>query len=140
VTGGNNGDDVQTAQRVGTFKTLVKAVQAAGLMDTLSGSGPFTLFAPTDDAFGRLAEGTLDGWMKDIPQLRSVLNCHLVYGKHMAADIEAMKSVKNLQGESLAIDITRGVRIRGAELIQTDIVADNGVIHVIDGVLTPGQT
>jgi len=130
---------VQTAQKAGTFKTLVKAVQAAGLTDTLSGPGPFTVFAPNDEAFGSLSEGAIEGLLKDIPRLRSVLNFHVVAGKHMAADIQKMTSVKNLQGASMAVDTSRGVRIHGAQVIQTDIQADNGVIHVVDSVLMPSE-
>ncbi len=128
---------VQTAQKVGTFKTLMKAVQAAGMMDTLSGPGPYTLFAPNDEAFDRLPEGTLERWMKDIPGLRSVLNCHVVQGSHMRAGIEASRSLQNMQGQTMTVDTGRGLRIDGAQVIQSDITADNGVIHVIDSVLMP---
>jgi len=128
---------VQTAVRAGSFQMLVKAVQSAGLAEALSGTGPFTLFAPNDAAFAKLPAGTVDGLLKDIPKLKDVLTYHVVAGKHMAADIAKQSSLKTLQGQSLTIETTGGVEVGGATVVQPDIQADNGVIHVIDRVIIP---
>ena len=116
---------------------LVKAVQSAGLADALSGTGPFTLFAPNDAAFAKLPAGTVDGLLKDIPKLKDVLTYHVVAGKHMAADIAKQSSLKTLQGQSLTVETTGGVEVGGATVVQPDIQADNGVIHVINRVIIP---
>jgi len=128
---------VQTAVRAGSFQMLVKAVQSAGLAEALSGTGPFTLFAPNDAAFAKLPAGTVDGLLKDIPKLKDVLTYHVVAGKHMAADIAKQSSLKTLQGQSLTIETTGGVEVGGATVVQPDIQADNGVIHVINRVIIP---
>ena len=128
---------VQTAVRAGSFQTLVRAVQGAGLADVLSGPGPFTVFAPNDAAFAKLPTGTVDGLLKDIPKLKNVLTYHVVAGKHMAADIAKQSSLKTLQGESLTVETTGGVKVGGATVVQPDIQADNGVIHVINRVMIP---
>ena len=128
---------VQTAVRAGSFQMLVKAVQTAGLGETLSGSGPFTVFAPNDAAFAKLPTGTVDGLLKDIPKLKNVLTYHVVAGKHMAADIAKQSSLKTLQGQSLSVETTGGVTVGGATVVQPDIQADNGVIHVINSVMIP---
>jgi uncharacterized surface protein with fasciclin (FAS1) repeats len=128
---------VQTAVKAGTFQTLVKAVQAAGLVDTFSGPGPYTVFAPNDSAFAKLPAGTLEGLLKDIPKLKDVLTYHVVAGRHMAAEVAKQSSLKTVQGQSIEVDATAGVRVGGATVIQPDIEADNGVIHVIDRVLLP---
>jgi len=128
---------VQTAVKAGTFQTLVKAVQAAGLVDTFSGPGPYTVFAPNDGAFAKLPAGTIEGLLKDIPKLKDVLTYHVVAGRHMAAEVAKQSSLKTVQGQSIEVDATAGVRVGGATVIQPDIEADNGVIHVIDRVLLP---
>ena len=133
---------VETAISAGTFKTLVKAVQAAGLAETLSGPGPFTVFAPTDEAFAKLPRGTIEGLLNDIPQLKQILTYHVVPGKMMAEDVTKMHELKTVQGQSLNVDASRwhmhrNVKISGADIIKPDIKADNGVIHVIDQVLMP---
>ncbi len=128
---------VQTAVQAGLFKTLVKAVQAAGLEGTLAGPGMFTLFAPNDNAFAKLPPGTVDGLLKDMPKLRDVLTYHVVPGKHMAADVARQRSLTTVQGQEIAVDASAGVKIDGATVIQPDIQADNGVIHVIDSVIMP---
>ena len=125
---------VQTAVAAGSFKTLVKAVQAAGLADTLSGPGPFTVFAPTDEAFAKLPAGTVEGLLKDIPKLKSVLTYHVVAGRMMAADVVKQSSLKTVQGQSISVDTKGGAKVNGANIIKTDIATDNGVIHVIDKV------
>jgi len=135
-------DIVDTAIAAGSFKTLVKAVQAAGLVETLKGKGPFTVFAPTDDAFAKLPKGTVEGLLKDIPKLKAVLTYHVVPGKVMAADVVKINSAKTVQGQNIRIDASRwhlhkNVKVNDANVIKTDIMTDNGVIHVIDKVILP---
>jgi uncharacterized surface protein with fasciclin (FAS1) repeats len=128
---------VETAIEAGQFNTLVAAVKAAGLVETLSGTGPFTVFAPNDAAFAKLPKGTVEGLLKDKAKLTAVLTYHVVSGKVMAKDIMKMKSAKTLQGGSLTIDTSDGVKVDGAKVIQADIEVSNGVCHVIDSVLMP---
>jgi len=131
-------DIVDTAINAGSFETLVAAVKAAGLVDTLKGKGPFTLFAPTDDAFAKLPEGTVDKLLKDVPQLKKILTYHVVSGKVMAADVSKMKSAKTVEGSEVKIDASKGVKINDSTVSKADVSADNGVIHIIDTVLMPG--
>jgi len=128
---------VETAAGSDQFKTLVTAVRAAGLLEVLQGSGPFTVFAPTDDAFGKLPAGTVEGLLKDLPRLKSVLTYHVVPGKVMAKDVAGVKSAKTVQGGELRINANHGVKINNATVTKADIQASNGVIHVIDTVLIP---
>jgi uncharacterized surface protein with fasciclin (FAS1) repeats len=128
---------VETAIAAGSFKTLVTAVKAAGLVETLSGKGPFTVFAPTDDAFAKLPAGTVEGLLKDIPKLKSVLTYHVVAGKVTAADVMKLTTAKTVQGQNVSIDTKAGVKIEGATVVKADVMADNGVIHVIDKVILP---
>ena len=135
-------DIVDTAVAAGNFKTLVTAVKAAGLVDTLKSKGPFTVFAPTDDAFAKLPKGTVEGLLKDIPKLKAVLTYHVVAGKVMAADVVKLKTAKTVQGQDVKIDaakwhLHKNVRINDANIVKADIVTDNGVIHVIDKVILP---
>lgn len=128
---------VEIAAGASQFKTLVKAVTAAGLVDTLQGSGPFTVFAPTDEAFAKLPAGTVEGLLKDLPKLKSILTYHVVPGKVLAKDVAGLKSAKTVQGGDLRVDASNGVKINNAKVAQADIEASNGVIHVIDTVLMP---
>ncbi|MBP9947703.1 MAG: fasciclin domain-containing protein [Vicinamibacteria bacterium] len=130
-------DIVDTAVAAGSFKTLAKALTAAGLIDTLKGAGPFTVFAPTDEAFAKLPAGTLDALLKDKAKLTAVLTYHVVAGKVMAADVVKLKSAKTVQGGSVTIDTTKGVKVDAANVVKTDIACSNGVIHVIDTVILP---
>lgn len=135
-------DIVDTAVAAGTFKTLVAAVTAAGLVDTLKGKGPFTVFAPNDEAFAKLPKGTVEGLLKDKPKLTAVLTYHVVAGKVMAADVVKLESAKTVQGQEVKIDASnwhlhKNVKINDAEVVKADIVTDNGVIHVINKVLMP---
>jgi uncharacterized surface protein with fasciclin (FAS1) repeats len=130
-------DIVDTAIAAGSFTTLVKAIQAAGLVDTLKGAGPFTVFAPTDEAFAKLPAGTLDALLKDTAKLTEVLTYHVVAGKVMAIDVVTLKDAKTVQGQTIKIDTTRGVKVDGANVVKTDIACSNGVIHVIDSVIIP---
>lgn len=118
-------------------KTLVAAVQAAGLVETLQGSGPFTVFAPTDEAFAKLPAGTVEALLADPAKLAGILKYHVVAGKVTAADVVKLTSAKTVQGQSLAIDAKDGVKVNDAKVVTADVMASNGVIHVIDTVLLP---
>ncbi len=128
---------VETAVAAGSFKTLVTAVQAAGLVDTLSGAGPFTVFAPTDEAFAKIPKETLDAVLADKAKLTSILTYHVVAGKVMASDVMGLTSAKTVQGDEVKIETADGVMVNDAKVVQTDIECTNGVIHVIDSVLMP---
>jgi uncharacterized surface protein with fasciclin (FAS1) repeats len=130
-------DIVDTAVDAGTFKTLATALQAAGLVDTLKGPGPFTVFAPTDEAFAKLPAGTLDSLLKDKAKLSAVLTYHVVAGRVRAADVAGLTEAKTVEGRSLRISTNGGVKVDNANVIKTDIEASNGVIHVIDSVVVP---
>ena len=129
-------DIVDTAVAAGSFKTLTTALGAAGLVDTLKGKGPFTVFAPTDEAFAKIPKADLDALLKDKAKLTAVLTYHVVPGAVMAKDVKAGK-VKTVQGGELTLATTGGVTVNGAKVIKADVTADNGVIHVIDTVLLP---
>ncbi len=131
-------DIVDTAVAAGSFNTLVQAVQAAGLVDTLKGEGPFTVFAPTDEAFAAVPEATLAALLADIDALTSVLTYHVVAGKVMAADVVGLESAETVQGQSVTITVNGDtVMIDEATVVQADIETSNGVIHVIDTVILP---
>lgn len=128
---------VQTAIDSGSFKTLVTALQTAGLVDTLNGDGPFTVFAPTDDAFAKLPEGMVENLLGNVDTLKKILTYHVVSGKVMANDIMNLKSLMTLQGEEIMVDTTNGVMVNDAMVTKADIECSNGVIHIIDTVLMP---
>jgi uncharacterized surface protein with fasciclin (FAS1) repeats len=129
---------VQVAQSAGDFETLVAAVQAAGLVETLSGEGPFTVFAPTDEAFAKLPEGTLEALLNDKDKLTAILTYHVVPGKVMAADVVGLSSATTVNGQNVSFKVMDGkVMINNANVVATDITASNGVIHVIDTVILP---
>ena len=138
---------VETAVSAGSFKTLVTAVKAAGLADALSGPGPFTVFAPSDLAFAKLPNGTVEGLLQDIPKLRSILTYHVVSGRVTAADVAKITSggqtpsVTTLQGSPIKLKmdgmVNKTVHVNEAKVISADINASNGVIHVIDQVILP---
>jgi uncharacterized surface protein with fasciclin (FAS1) repeats len=131
-------DVVDIAVEDGRFTTLVAALEAANLVDTLKEAGPYTVFAPTDDAFNKLPAGTVEGLLEDIPTLTNILLYHVVPGKYMAADLVDLTSLETVSGETLTISVTDDiVMINDAEVIIPDIEASNGVIHVIDTVLLP---
>jgi uncharacterized surface protein with fasciclin (FAS1) repeats len=131
-------DIVDTAVSAGNFNTLAKALTAAGLVDTLKGEGPFTVFAPTDAAFAKLPPGALDDLLEDKERLTAVLTYHVVPGKVMAADVVKLSDAKTVQGQSVSIATKGGaVKIDEATVTRTDIVSSNGVIHVIDSVILP---
>ena len=133
-------DIVDAAVSAGQFNTLVAAVEAAGLVETLKGDGPFTVFAPTDEAFAKLPAGTVEDLLKpeNKDQLVAVLTYHVVPGKIMSGDIAGQSAmVETVQGSSLSVDATNGVKVDEATVISADIEATNGVIHVIDTVVLP---
>jgi uncharacterized surface protein with fasciclin (FAS1) repeats len=133
-------DIVETAVAAGSFKTLVAAVTAAGLVETLKGAGPFTVFAPSDDAFAKLPAGTVDTLLKpeNKDQLVSILTYHVVPGAVFSKDIAGKSmNVATVQGAEVAIDATNGVKVGGASVVTADIATSNGVIHVIDTVIMP---
>jgi len=136
-------DIVETAQDAGSFQTLLTAAEAAGLVDTLKSEGPFTLFAPTDEAFAKLPEGTVENLLKpeNKDQLVAVLTYHVVPGKTMSSDIAGKElEVETVQGQTVAIDAREGgVKVDEATVVQADIETDNGVIHVIDTVIVPQE-
>ena len=129
-------DIVDTAVSTGSFKTLVTAVQAAGLVDTLKGPGPFTVFAPTDAAFAKIRKAKLDAPLADKAALTKVLTYHVVPAKVMAADVKAGK-VKTVEGSEVTLATKGGVTVNGAKVVKADVAADNGVIHAIDTVIMP---
>ena len=134
-------DIVETASEAGSFQTLLTAAEAAGLVETLKSEGPFTVFAPTDEAFAKLPEGTVEDLLKpeNQDQLKAILTYHVVPGKTMSSDIAGKElEVETVQGETIAIDASDGtVMVDDATVVQADIETDNGVIHVIDTVLMP---
>jgi uncharacterized surface protein with fasciclin (FAS1) repeats len=133
-------DIVDTAVAAGDFKTLAAALQAAGLVETLKGKGPFTVFAPTDAAFAKLPAGTVENLLKpeNKAQLTAILTFHVVPGNVKAADVVKLTSAKTVNGQSVAIDASGGgVKVGGANVVKADIATSNGTIHVIDAVLLP---
>ena len=140
VTYAQEKDIVDTAVGAGSFNTLVAAVKAAGLVDTLKGPGPFTVFAPTDDAFKKLPPGTVEDLLKpeNKAKLTAILTYHVVPGKKMAAEVVKMKSLKSVQGSPIKVTV-KGDKVMAAKatVVKTDVMASNGVIHVIDAVMMP---
>jgi uncharacterized surface protein with fasciclin (FAS1) repeats len=131
-------DIIDTAIEAGSFNTLVSAVKAAGLVDTLKGEGPFTVFAPTDAAFAKLPEGTVEALLKDKEKLTAILTYHVVPGKVMSEDVASLSEAKTANGKSLSIRAENGaVMVDDAKVVQVDIPCSNGVIHVIDTVVIP---
>ncbi|MFW9832167.1 MAG: fasciclin domain-containing protein [Candidatus Thorarchaeota archaeon] len=128
---------VEIAKEAGQFNTLLTAATAAGLAETLSNDGPFTVFAPTDDAFNALPEGTIEALLKDTEKLKSILLYHVVAGKYKAKDVVSKDEIKTVQGQSVRIDASDGVKINDAHVIKADVEAENGVIHIIDKVILP---
>ena len=128
---------IETAVEAGNFTTLVTAIKAAGLVDTLNGAGPFTVFAPTDEAFAKLPAATLTAVLADTQKLTSILTYHVVPGMVLSKAVAAMKEAKTVQGGMIKIDASHGVKINDAMVIRADIECTNGVIHAIDTVLMP---
>jgi uncharacterized surface protein with fasciclin (FAS1) repeats len=138
IAGSAQKDIVDTAVQAGSFNTLAKALQAADLVSTLKGNGPYTVFAPTDEAFAKLPEGALQNLLDNPEQLKKVLLLHVVPGKVMAADVMKLDTTKTAEGSDLSIEVrSNKVMVNDSTLTKTDIVASNGVIHVIDSVILP---
>ncbi len=132
-------DIVDTAVAAGSFSTLVAAVEAAGLVETLKGEGPFTVFAPTDEAFAALPEGTVEGLLADPAALAAILTYHVIAGKVMSGDLTEGMTAATVNGADVTITLEGGAKINGANIVQADIETTNGVIHVIDAVILPPQ-
>ena len=130
-------DIVETAVNTGTFNTLVKAVEATELVEILKSPGPYTVFAPTDEAFNNLPEGTLDALLQDIPKLKRIVLYHVAFGDVRAEDLMQIEEAATVEGSIVAIESGEGIKVNDANVLKTDILTDNGVIHVIDGVLIP---
>lgn len=131
-------DIVDIAVNAGAFNTLVTAVKAANLVDALKSPGPFTVFAPNDDAFAKLPPGTIQTLVQNIPQLTRILMFHVVSGKYMKSDLEKLESLPSLEGSPIPFHFTDGFEVKNATVLAADIEADNGVIHVIDTVILMG--
>ena len=131
-------DIVDIAVGAGSFQTLVTAVQAANLVDALKSPGPFTVFAPNDDAFAKLPPGTITTLVQNVPQLARILKFHVVSGKFKKADLAKLGFVTSLEGSPIKIDCSDGFEVKNATVVAADIEADNGVIHVIDNVILMG--
>ncbi|NET47761.1 MAG: fasciclin domain-containing protein [Merismopedia sp. SIO2A8] len=131
-------DIVDIAVSAGNFETLVTAVKAADLVDTLKSPGPFTVFAPTDDAFAKLPPGTIQTLVQNIPQLARILTYHVVPGKLTQADLEKLETVTSVEGTVIPIHTATGFEVKNATVVAADIEADNGVIHVLDNVILMG--
>lgn len=134
---GHSKDIVDTAVEAGSFTTLVAAVEAAGLVDTLKGDGPFTVFAPTDEAFAALPEGTVEGLLADPEALAGILTYHVVAGKVMSGDLSDGMTATTVNGADITIGTEGGVTVNGANVVSADIETSNGVIHVLDAVILP---
>lgn len=128
---------VETAADSGNFKTLIRAVQEVGLVDSLSSEGPFTIFAPTDEAFEKLPDGTIDNLLNNKEELTNILTYHVIPEKIMSDSVSNLKTAKTANGKHIPIDNSDGIKIDNAKIIQKDIECSNGVIHVIDNVLLP---
>lgn len=130
-------DIIETAIKAGSFNTLVKAVEAADLVDILKSPGPFTLFAPIDQAFARLPEGALNSLLQDIPKLKKILSYHVLFGDVRTDNLLELTEAETVEGSVVVIDTSHGYKVNQAIVVTPDIIADNGVIHVIDSILMP---
>ncbi|MBW4648846.1 MAG: fasciclin domain-containing protein [Kastovskya adunca ATA6-11-RM4] len=130
-------DIVETAINAGSFNTLTQALEAAGLVDALKGEGPFTVFAPVDEAFTRLPEGTLDSLLQDPGKLKKILAYHVLFGDVRSDNLLELEEAETMEGSSVQIDTSHGYKVNQAIIVQPDILTDNGVIHVIDSILMP---
>ncbi|MBD2091649.1 fasciclin domain-containing protein [Microcoleus sp. FACHB-1515] len=130
---------VETASQAGSFTTLLAAAEAAGLVDFLNGPGPFTILAPTDDAFAALPEGTVDALLQDVPKLKRILMYHVLPGEVLAENLAELEEAETEEGSVVAIEHGDSLKVNEATVTKTDILADNGVIHIIDGVIMPAM-
>lgn len=130
-------DIIDTAVNAGNFTTLIKAIKSADLVDILKSEGSYTVFAPTDEAFSKLPQETLNELLQDLPKLKRILTYHVVFGDVREEDLKQIEEAATVEGSIVAIESNNGIKVNDINVLQTDIVADNGVIHVIDGVLIP---
>lgn len=131
-------DLVETATNAGCFKTLLTVVEAAGLLDLLQSPGPYTVLAPTDEAFAQIPANTIASWMEDIPKLKQILAYHVMFGDVRTDNFAELRSAETVEGSVVGIDTSDGIKVNHAKVIKADILADNGTIHIIDAVLIPG--
>lgn len=132
-------DIIETAKNAGSFNTLLTALEAVDLVKLLKSSGSYTVFAPIDDAFAKLPEGTLDGLLKDLPKLKKILTYHVVFGDVRTDNLVELEEAETVEGSVIAIDTSNGYKVNEAVILTPDVIADNGVIHIIDSVLMPAM-
>ncbi len=132
-------DIVETAVKAGSFNTLIKALEAADLVDILKSPGPYTVFAPVDEAFARMPQGMLDTLLQDIPKLKKILTYHVVFGDVRTDNLLEIEEAPTVEGSVLVIDTSKGYKVNQAIVLEPDILTDNGVIHVIDSILMPAM-
>lgn len=132
-------DIIETAKNAGSFNTLLKALSAADLVDLLKSPGSYTVFAPVDDAFAKLPEGTLDSLLQDIPKLKKILTYHVLFGDVRTDNLVELEEAETVEGSIVAIDTTDGYKVNDAVILTPDVIADNGVIHIIDSILMPAM-
>jgi uncharacterized surface protein with fasciclin (FAS1) repeats len=129
---------LETAEQAGNFKTLLRAIEAAELAEILNSPGPYTVFAPMDEAFAKLPEGTLESLLQDIPKLKRVVTYHVAFGDVRAEDLMEIEEAATVEGSIVAIESSDGIKVNDAQVVKSDVLTDNGVIHVFDTVLMPG--
>lgn len=129
---------LETAEQAGNFKTLLQAIEAAELAEILNSPGPYTVFAPMDEAFAKLPEGTLESLLQDVPKLKRVVTYHVAFGDVRAEDLMEIEEAATVEGSVVAIESSDGIKVNDARVVKSDVLTDNGVIHVIDTVLMPG--
>lgn len=132
-------DIIETAKNAGSFNTLIQALEAADLLDLLKSPGSYTVFAPVDDAFAKLPEGTLDDLLQDLPKLKKILTYHVVFGDVRTDNLVELEEAETVEGSIIAIDTSNGYKVNEAVILTPDVIADNGVIHIIDSVLMPAM-
>ncbi|MEG4278521.1 fasciclin domain-containing protein [Microcoleus sp. MON1_C1] len=132
-------DIVETATNAGSFKTLVTVIEAAGLLDLLQSPGPYTVLAPTDEAFAKIPTNTITSWLEDIPKLKKILTYHILFGEVLTENLLELSSAETVEGSVVGIDTSDGIKVNDAKVLTSDILADNGVIHIIDSVLLPAM-
>ncbi|MEG4323031.1 MULTISPECIES: fasciclin domain-containing protein [unclassified Microcoleus] len=130
-------DIIETATNAGSFRTLVTVIEAAGLLDLLQSPGPYTVLAPTDEAFAKIPTNTIASWMENIPKLNKILTYHILFGEVLTENLIELHSAETVEGSVVGIDTCDGIKINEAKVLTSDILADNGVIHIIDAVLMP---
>jgi len=130
-------DIIETAANSGSFKTLLTVIEAAGLLELLQSPGPYTVLAPTDEAFAKIPTNTIASWLEDLPKLKKILTYHVMFGEVLTDNFAELSSAETVEGSVVGIDTSDGIKINDAKVLTPDILADNGVIHIIDAVLLP---